>query len=205
MATKVEIYNLALSHIGEPPVKSPTERSAGARAINVIYNVQLQAMLRSFPWSFNQDTKQLVQDTTIESPDYKYVYALPAEFSFMTRIVAANGNASVEWDYDKMAYIGLEGEWRIRSGRLHCNIAAPIIEYQVLITDETMFDVLFADALGWRLASQIALPITKKPAVQQGAIQAYLMALRIARGMDGAQSKKKLRVGEEWIRAKRRR
>lgn len=51
-ATALEVANLALSEIGEPPIGSFTENTARSRAINRWYGIKRDQILRDHDWGF---------------------------------------------------------------------------------------------------------------------------------------------------------
>lgn len=204
MATKLQIFNWALQRIGEVGMESELEDSAIGDLLRNTYDLNRKSMLRSYPWNFCQTTKQLTE-VDEDIPDYRYAYALPADCLFPTKLIGSNGDVVAEWDYNLSQYMGNVDEWEIRTGhKLYSNIPGLIIKYTIDVDDESLFDELFADAFAWRLANEVAMPITKKPEVVQNTAQGFLRTMAMARGMNGAASQTDLKIGRDWVHASRR-
>lgn len=204
MANKLDIYNWALIRIGEQTIEDENERSASAELLRYIYDLTRQSLMRSYPWNFCQDTAELTQIADEEPPDYLYVYQLPSDCLFPTKLVAQNTDVVSEWDYEQMRYIGENDEWEIRrDNKLYSNVSGLIIKYTVDHKDESKWDELFVDAMAWRLASEIAMQITKNEEVRAQCARAFINTMAHARGMQGAEGQKRLRIAREWVGAHR--
>ncbi|MNG06251.1 hypothetical protein D3C84_894790 [compost metagenome] len=56
------------------------------------------------------------------------------------------------------------------------------VRFTFRVQDPTFFDALFADALAWRLAMDLALPLSSKPELQTYASQQFQLAMTKAEG-----------------------
>ncbi|WP_332726482.1 hypothetical protein [Pseudomonas sp. ESBL9] len=65
---------------------------------------------------------------------------------------------------------------------IHTDQPEAVCRFTFKVEDSTFFDPQFADALAWRLAMELALPLSSKPDLQQFAAQQYRQALTIAEG-----------------------
>lgn len=202
--TKLQVWNWALRRIGERTLQSELEDNATADLMREIYDLNRRSLLRSYPWSFCQNTAQLTEISE-EPPDYLYTYAKPSDALFITKVIAQNDDVVASWDYDRLRWIGNTDEWEVRrDDKVYSNIPGLIVKYTVDIDDESLFDDIFADALAWRLAQEIAMPITRMPELQTNAANGYIQTMQMARGMDGAQSSTDLAIARDWVHAHRR-
>ena len=95
MATKIEICNMALSHLGTGKViQSLTERSEEARSINTFYDVAYVATIRDFsiPSTKKFLTLQLVEENP--TSEWRYSYRYPNECVLIKRILSGTRNDS---------------------------------------------------------------------------------------------------------------
>ena len=89
MASVVEIYNLALGHIGDTTtVVDTTEGSKQAKVCNRFYTQARDKVLRSYKWSFLRSfvTLSLVSNDPTDEWDYEYKY--PANVDSFIGIVS---------------------------------------------------------------------------------------------------------------------
>lgn len=172
MATDVSICNLALFRVGvQQTIASMTEQSQEARACNVVYTQCREALLREFPWSFAEriGTLALVQ----ESPNslWDYEYQCPSDALRINSVVDPSGKRNPQPPIP----------FRITSstqGRLiWTDVEDAEAAYNVNITDTTLFDPLFVDALAWKIAHEIAPVLSNDANFAAKAEVAYLRAV----------------------------
>jgi hypothetical protein len=172
MSSAVDIYNLALGHLGdEATVSSPTESSVQAEHCNRFYPMARDAMLAGHAWSFATKRISLALLSTDETPDtWDYAYALPSTCLEAISVL----EPGAEDDADTSPFI-IEA---LQNGTLavFTNVEDATLRYIEQITDTTKFPPLFVLALARLLASMLAGPIIKGEAgmkVQQAHLAAY--------------------------------
>lgn len=157
--TKLEIWNLALLHIGERPASSLVEQSKGALLCARLYDRTVRTVLAGFPWKFATKTAALT--LTAPAPTgYKYAlaYDLPADCLRAREIVnQAGGLDPIEFDV----------EGRV----LWTNDEDSVLRYTAAVADATLFDPLFISTVSLYLAVHLAIPLTGKPEVQANAFR----------------------------------
>lgn len=79
MATKVDIWNLALSHVRAQPVGAKNEDSLAARICGQMYPTCKGMFLAEAPWKFATRWDSLPQLAS-PPPGWDYVYQLPSDF-----------------------------------------------------------------------------------------------------------------------------
>jgi len=174
MASKVQIWNLALRFIGETPVNSPTEDDDNADILSDIYDLSRQAALRQFPWSFALDTAELANDSSVDSPDYSYAYLLPSDSLYIVRLIPPGAT---------------DETYQIRNRHMHTDATEVYVEYVRDEEDTTKFDSLFIQAFAYYLASQIAITRTGKADMVQLMTNGYNRVISMARGMNASESR----------------
>ena len=146
MADTVEIYNLALLHLGAKPCTAIDDGSAGANAITRAWATAVKAILSAANWDFALKQAELVQGST-PLFGYDYSYTLPSDF---LKALKLSGNAD-----------GFQ--WEIKDGVLCIDLDSADgdgyeveLEYVAYITDVTLFPAFFVEALSYKLAIMVA-------------------------------------------------
>jgi len=153
--SKVDIYNMALSHLGVgSEVASTTEQSEEARACNRFYDVARQQTLRSSPWPFA--TKIAALGLVQEDPneEWAYSYQYPSDCLRVRRILSGIRNDAPENRIPYRIAYGTAG------AVLFTDREEAEIEYTVDVTEENRFSADFVNMLSLLLAAFIAPRVT---------------------------------------------
>lgn len=167
--SKTDIFNLALSFLGAQRVASPTENSKNARVLNDVYDIVRRAELRKVPaWNFSIKNAQLAASGTDPLFDMAYSYPLPPDY------------LSVVAPFDKANYN--DRDWVIQGNQIFTDWGSPLnFRYCYDVTDEGLFDPLFATALAAKLAEAVSDSITQSNSKIQIANTRYKEAIADAR------------------------
>lgn len=138
--TKTEIINMALGRLGESPIQSLDENSVPARAALLVYDAARRAALRDYPWSFALKEADLVRNAVCASKFFAYSFALP--FGCL-KVVEVLGDA----------------EYETGGADLYSNSPAIHLKYVADVEDTDIFDSKFTEALTYKLASELAMPV----------------------------------------------
>ena len=94
MASKLEIINLGLSHIAQPPI---TQAQLDAETGNVqveaalrVWEFALSETLRGYNWGFAKVQEALVETTDYDPAVYTYAYVYPANCVAIRKIKICN-------------------------------------------------------------------------------------------------------------------
>ena len=158
MTGRVEIVNIALARLGESPIQSLDEGTVPANMAKLLFDSARRSTLRDYNWSFALAAAPLAR--LAEKPvDFRCAYALPTD---CLRAVRLRGGRS----------------FAVRGRELLTNeCGTPVLEYVADVTDETKFDSKFAEALSYKLASELAMPVkgsSELMASYSNAYQAYI-------------------------------
>lgn len=155
-AANLSVINLALVQIGAPTIVNlATDQSRSAQIARMIFEQELQGVLRDFPWPFATAyaTPALVAGTATVpvNLDWQYSYRLPADTVFVRRLVDESGRA----------YARLPFPYRVArdgTGGLLLTSQTPAnIEYTARLEGAVLAaDAIFRDALAWRLSWKMA-------------------------------------------------
>lgn len=189
MATQVQICNLALGRVGKTiPIASMTEPSAEAALLSQLWDIGRQFVLRECRWPF-ATRRAFLTLTSQVADNWAYVYAFPTDCLYMGEVVvpgsvlaspfsssinipgylfnpAAPNNAQripFQVAYDPV------GGTRV----LYCNINPCEVSYITDVADPQQFDPLFASALAFWLASELALSLVNNPQMGEKMRNAY--------------------------------
>lgn len=187
MASVVDICNLALSHIGALSIQALTESNRQARECSRLYGVIRDTVLAEFPWNFSRKrvTLALVSGVTVSGWDF--VYAYPTDclkaldiYNPLTTQTYIDGQffrgsaeeAVVKTKADKIRFEVALSEGKDQRLILTNQEDAELI-YTAKVTDANLFDPSFIDAISWRLAADLAMPLKGKVALHQQMMQMY--------------------------------
>lgn len=152
--TKIELINNALARLGERPIQSLTENSAVASIVQTVYRGAIQSALRDYNWSFAIREKELPR-TEAKSHFYKFTYALPHD---SLRVIRTLGNQT----------------FAVQGNVLCSNEERVVIQYIADITDEELFDSKFIEAISYKLASELAMPVKGSSELMASYSNAYM-------------------------------
>lgn len=148
MAGQTDICNLTLTLLGAPTIVSINDDMKAARTLKAVYDMERQNELRAHNWIFSLTDKQIASSATTPIPPYTQSYQLPND---CLKLISMAG---IRQQLDQINYRnGLEKLYIIRGRMLYTMIAAPTwINYVQDVTDTTIFDPCFNQALAARMA-----------------------------------------------------
>jgi hypothetical protein len=169
--TVEQVANMALGILVEAPIDSLDDNTKAARLLNLHYETTRQAELIKHPWVFAIFRVELeADDEAPTSDEYRYAYAVPDD-ALRVLPLTDNGEAS-----------GLRLPFKQEASLILTNYSGPrIVRYIGNMTDPADWDPLFIEAFAARLAMKVAMPLTNKPSVLQGAQLVYNEAISEAR------------------------
>lgn len=166
MASNVQIANWSLAKIGADTITSFTEGSKEANAVNLLYDIVRDTVLRDHSWNFA--TKRTTLAALSDEPDwgYTYQYQLPSD---CLRVIGVQD--------DKI-------EYKIEGRKLLTDESEIQIRYVYRVTDPNEFSPNYIDAFVTRLAAELAYLITQSNAVASQMFELYERRLRDAKTLD---------------------
>ena len=186
MASKVGIINLALVSLRAATITEPLENTENGRKMDAIYDLKLDALLRSHPWSFakKESALSLVAGTPVLT-DYTYIYNLPSDF---TRLL----KTSVEPDYAH----------KIKGRQLYSNSSSISIEYIYFCDEPSLYDAEFIDAFAALLAAELCYAITGDKALVDVKWQEFRGKYQVARSVNGQETTPDNPQADAWLNAR---
>lgn len=154
----VEICNLALSRLGtRASIASIDEASVEARLCKAGYANCRDALLRDFDWSFARRIETLAERGEDPPPGWSHVYSLPNRCVRFRGLWNGPGAAPADWALGSIADSAGDDALAVFT-----NTTQATGIYTRAIENTELFSASFVQALSWRLAEMIALPITNK-------------------------------------------
>lgn len=194
MTDRLAIWNIALGRISEgQTVDDPDEDTVGGRACRRHYDLARDAVLAEFSWGFARRTVRLAALASPPETGWSCLYAYPADALAIHRIgplrqsMAGYGETlhtirptvwATPWET-----MGITNELGDDIRAIGSNIAEAFAFYTRRVIDETLYPPLFADALAWRLATDLAMVIPRDDVMRKTAWDGYNAVLERARSM----------------------
>lgn len=178
MASKTEICNLALSHlgIGKEISNIDTDTSEEGSACRRFYDTVRDGVLRQIQWPFSRKFRDLSLIEEEPTSEWAYSYRYPSDCLDVRRIISPlrkdNQDSRIEY------IIGQDDSGLI----IYCDEADAAIEYTVRSDTPSKYPPDFMMALSLRLAFYIAPRLTKGDpfGLRQVVSQMYGAAIRDA-------------------------
>ena len=179
VASKVDICNLALDHLGKPSITDLNENSAEAQACLRQYDVARRMCLSRSPWTFARKLRTLSLLSTNALPElWKYHYDLPNDTQKLHRIVEpgrpVNGNRPPVPMY-------------LESGTVYTNAEQAMALYTWDSVDTQTWSSLFDDVVALFLAMRLSPGTTRRKSDTTALQDMYRVALAEAIENDAQQ------------------
>lgn len=188
VTTEVQIWNIALSRVGERAVSSVSDTSAAAGHCQTHYDFCLKEVLERFEWPFARRQAILSEPDGVEREGWEYCYLLPSDCVKPLRLLAEDERAGLLTPYTRTPYAvmpAINADDSI-DGMLLCTDAESgedfeVLEYIALVEYIPSYPSIFVSALAWRLASELALSVSKKRDVSTACLQMFEIVLSQAK------------------------
>lgn len=168
MASEIDIYNMALAHIGNSStVQDEAERSPERIACSRFYETTRDALLayKACPWGFAKTTQALA-DLGDPPTNWLYRYAVPND-CITALFIVIDGNPNPREDQQIPFEIAFSSASRV----LLTNQPQAVLCYVKRITEAERLSSPFVEALAVRLGAMIATPLAKSTAIRNDLLQ----------------------------------
>lgn len=182
MATKLEICNMAIELIGKRTVASLTQSTREAQVANRFYDQARKAVLRDHLWSFATKSKALAAVSVDSDIGFDFTYQYPTDALYAHKIYNGTGEGEIEYQ--------IQANESLTQKYLLTNKDDAILIYVADVDEENMFDNLFTEALSYKLASMMIIPLKGESQLAQQITQMYGMTLDKAKATDSNESYK---------------
>ncbi len=193
MASQISICNKALLRVGQAPIQSINEQSTEAAYCRQFFDDARKATLRGHAWSFATKVVQLAELGAETSYRYEHVYQKPAD---CLAIIEVLPDGTVYPDYQKV-------EFEVIGQTIQTNDYSAWVKYVYNESDTTKFDDLFVEALSYRLAADLAMPLSRDPNYVGAMMNLFKQTLAEARKVDGRTGGNRVNeIGKSFVNAR---
>ena len=156
-----------------------------------LYDGCRDRLLRECPWNFAIKRVALATDGTPAwgTDVYAYTYPVPSDFLYMMHTENFQ-------DYT------LEGNKILAASSNGVAGGALKIRYVARITDASVYDTLFVEALAYRLAYEACERITQSNTKKSDLFSEYELTMTRAKRLNGQEDSPENYVDDEWILAR---
>lgn len=200
MASKTDIANLALSHLGHGQDVSDLDldTSAEARACRAFYDLCLEATLSDFSWPFATKITDLALIGEDPNDEWGYSYRYPLDCLRIRRLLSGI-NPDTRQSRVPFQLIADDS-----SGLIYTDEENAQAEYTVLVTNVTFMPSDFKLALSYRLAHYIAPRVSAGDPFKVGqmALSKYVMEIEKARANAANEEQAKELPESEFVRVR---
>lgn len=185
MADLLTIWNMALGHIGEAVmVTDPVENTVQSQSCARFWEGDRDAVLAAHPWAFAERTLTAAGYEPAPHP-WAFAYRLPPSAIAVRRVVPACGAhdaPSVPW-----ARGGVTAADGVEIDLILTDQPLAWIAYTRRVEQVDRYPPAFVDALAWRLAWSICIPLSRSQETRQLCWQVYQQRLATAAVIDARQ------------------
>lgn len=189
-SSEVAISNMALDLLGAARITSLADDSRNARACNACYAQIRDQELRAHVWNFSKKRATLAASAV--TPDFDFDYAFPLPTGCLR--VLPPKRTGLDWTIENH-----DG----RSAILTNDGDTLEVVYIAQITDPTVFDALFDDALAAKMALHMCEAITQSNAKKADAKDEYVAAIRRAKRVNAIEQVPQDAAEDTWLAARR--
>ena len=230
-SSQLDVCNLALSRLGQGEIASLDEQSTEAQACRRFWDADRRATLRDYPWNFaaSSPTPMVLlwdRQCPMFTPapawvpvDFRFVYQLPPDS--LRALELYDGNTGLSYNEDGTIGVGYPATdislqateeqtitelmfFQVRRGRrLVTNLPCALLKYTTDIINAGEFDDQFVEMFSYRLAIDLALPVTANPAYANTMTALYRASLLAARTSDARERKDKPKIGKAFLQSRR--
>lgn len=195
MANEIQICNLALSRLGGFRIQSLDDATKEARECKLHYPIVRDAVLEAHDWDFAR--KRLVLALTTETfSGWEYAYQYPTDCLVIRKIYDPNKAEGSKIPFEVVSNAALDRRLILT------NQAQAELIYTAKVTDVNMFSSGFVNALAFRLAADLAIPLRGKNDLQQSLANGFIAEMMQAQKNDANQSHTAPEAGSDFTRAR---
>lgn len=189
----VSVCNMALTRLGGATISALDEGSKESVICNQFFEQSRDAVLRDYKWNFATRRRVLAELGSTVAP-WAHAYAYPADCLAAREIVSPSSTT---------AAIPFEVAGDGAGGRMILTDQdRAVLVYTARVTLLDSCDPLFVEAFSWKLAAEIALPLTQDKNLMQVMLTMYQNAIAQARTADANEGEADNSAAATWIEAR---
>jgi hypothetical protein len=196
---QLRICNVALSHCASQRfLAALDDGSTEGDLCDVHYEPARDEVLAALRWPFaNRFVELALVEEADEQPwasEWGYAYRYPADCVSIRRITTGNRRDGSPVKYE----LGSDSAGKL----ILTDEADAVVAYTHAVTDVTLYPDVFCQAVAWRMAWHMAMPLTGRTDLRAQADQEYQRVLADAKVSVLVQQQRDEDPDAEWIRAR---
>lgn len=196
---QVRICNVALSHCASQRfLATLDDEGTEADLCRLHYVPARDEVLNAHHWPFARRFAALAlveaADDQPWAAEWGYAYRYPADCAGLRRILSGSRRDPSPIPYE----LGSDASGKL----IFTDEADAQVAYTHMVTDVTMFSDAFCQAVAWRMAWHMSLPLSGRTDLRAGADQEYQRVLADAKVAGLAEQQRDPEPDAEWIRAR---
>jgi len=196
MASTVQIFNMALRHIGVSiAVANLSENSKERLTMSSFFDNDRQAVLRRYNWPFATSYIPLGLLEVEPNTDWGRSYRYPVNALRIRRILTPAGRLETSPPPFRRGRDGV-------GDLIYTDVEEAVAECTVDITDSEQFDADFVEALSWKLALSAAPSLARLPKAVENCARMYEYSIAVATQNSGNESQQTENPDSEAVRAR---
>lgn len=188
MASEISICNRALALLGQDKIVSFADENNVAEICATLYPAARDKCLEDRKWSFALHREVLAPLVDAPAFEYAYQFKIPSDCLILRSVTSSDVDDRTQW---------------VREGDLILTDLSEIyIIYTRTVINPDLFTNGFIEALTFKLASDMAIPITESAKVRDTYEQDYFRKIAEAGATDGGQGKQERLRSDILIRSR---
>jgi hypothetical protein len=184
--SNTSICNLALQKLGAARITNLPDGSANSNECNAAFEHVRDGELRTNKWKFA--LSRAILAPVVGSPEFGYPFAYPLPADCLRPLFPSR----VELDWKVENHDGVPSILTAEGGSIW-------LRYIKRVTDPTLFDPLFVEAVASRLAVQLCERLTQSNTKKEAAERAYTHAIKEARRINAIEIGRAKSPPDTWI------
>lgn len=168
MASKIDIYNMALGHLGiTATVADELERSPEAAACNRFWDTCRDALLsyKDMDWNF-ASAIEVLADIGSPPDGWGFRYRYPND-CINARDILDGWVRTVPTEFTHKFEVAYQADGRV----ILCDVESASLRYTKRLAEAERYPAAFVDAISYRLAAMLAMPIANNPGLRNDMLQ----------------------------------
>jgi hypothetical protein len=186
MSSKLDIINMALSHLGATTIRDLDEDNKKATTANLFYDSSVQFLLEAHPWNFATKRKSLEKLADDPNDQWGYSFKKPSD-CLKGRWIESASTLAHTVDY------------RVEGQSIFTNVDPSTLIYTYLEDKPGYFPGYFVKALAYHLAAEMCIPLTNKTTRYKFLIDLYLKFFAEGQALDAQQNNENIQSDSKWV------
>lgn len=191
MATsKIEVFNLALTKLGQDRAVSPEDDTEQARVLRSIWDLTVDAVLADHPWKFAIKRDELPAQASVPLFGWTRRFQLP---DICLRLVEVGD----DWVWH---YGGDHPRFAVEDRCVLTDEDAPLrVRYVQRVSNAGLWVPLFARAVAMRLAADAALKLSGSNKREEVSETSYIQTIRMAKRQNAIERPPQKADQSDWL------